>query len=97
MELFLRRRVFFSMENTAYEMRISDWSSDLCSSVLLLDGPDDDLAEISVLIVPDSSDRHRDLAQPLGEFRVLAVVVGQHDEGRPVEIGSASGRERGCQ
>src|SRR3546814_13404320 len=28
--------MFFFKKNTAYEMRVSDWSSDLCSSVLLL-------------------------------------------------------------
>src|SRR3546814_10392501 len=30
--------VFFFKQKTAYEMRISDWSSDVCSSDLLYDG-----------------------------------------------------------
>src|SRR3546814_8545507 len=30
--------VFFFKQKTAYEMRISDWSSDVCSSVLLIVG-----------------------------------------------------------
>src|SRR3546814_9206133 len=30
--------VFFFKQKTAYEMRISDWSSDVCSSDLLVDG-----------------------------------------------------------
>src|SRR3546814_958265 len=30
----LFRSVFFFMQKTAYEMRISDWSSDVCSSDL---------------------------------------------------------------
>src|SRR3546814_1780256 len=30
--------VFFFKQKTAYEMRISDWSSDVCSSDLLLPG-----------------------------------------------------------
>src|SRR3546814_2948050 len=30
--------VFFFKQKTAYEMRISDWSSDVCSSDLLLGG-----------------------------------------------------------
>src|SRR3546814_4276404 len=34
---------FFFKQKTAYEMRISDWSSDVCSSDL----PDFDLAEIT--------------------------------------------------
>src|SRR3546814_4569028 len=31
--------VFFFKQKTAYEMRISDWSSDVCSSDLLLPQP----------------------------------------------------------
>src|SRR3546814_5979004 len=31
---------FFFKQKTAYEMRISDWSSDVCSSDLLAAGPD---------------------------------------------------------
>src|SRR3546814_8471734 len=33
--LFSFRFVFFFKQKTAYEMRISDWSSDVCSSDLL--------------------------------------------------------------
>src|SRR3546814_4263293 len=33
---------FFFKQKTAYEMRISDWSSDVCSSDLLLARRDDD-------------------------------------------------------
>src|SRR3546814_4872446 len=31
---------FFFKQKTAYEMRISDWSSDVCSSDLTASGPD---------------------------------------------------------
>src|SRR3546814_20787329 len=31
--------VFFFKQKTAYEMRISDWSSDVCSSDLIEEGP----------------------------------------------------------
>src|SRR3546814_1838674 len=37
-ELFL---IFFFKQKTAYEMRISDWSSDVCSSDLRLSHPSD--------------------------------------------------------
>src|SRR3546814_10225746 len=30
---------FFFKQKTAYELRISDWSSDVCSSDLAIDGP----------------------------------------------------------
>src|SRR3546814_6567746 len=32
---------FFVKQKTAYEMRISDWSSDVCSSDLMAETPDD--------------------------------------------------------
>src|SRR3546814_10815705 len=38
MLLFCFVCVFFFKQKTAYEMRISDWSSDVCSSDLLDDG-----------------------------------------------------------
>src|SRR3546814_6520881 len=34
---------FFFKQKTAYEMRISDWSSDVCSSDLVMDAGDDAL------------------------------------------------------
>src|SRR3546814_10738022 len=42
--------VFFFKQKTAYEMRISDWSSDVCSSDLTLsadDGPNPELADMT--------------------------------------------------
>src|SRR3546814_8915182 len=38
MYLFYSCSVFCFKQKTAYEMRISDWSSDVCSSDLLVDG-----------------------------------------------------------
>src|SRR3546814_4680075 len=37
----MRRLVFFFKQKTAYEMRISDWSSDVCSSDLAYADGDD--------------------------------------------------------
>src|SRR3546814_20327773 len=36
--VFVSSIVFFFKQKTAYEMRISDWSSDVCSSDLVRDG-----------------------------------------------------------
>src|SRR3546814_10564887 len=41
----IRNCFFFFKQKTAYEMRISDWSSDVCSS---------DLAETKVIVAPNS-------------------------------------------
>src|SRR3546814_19996644 len=43
--------VFFCKQKTAYEMRISDWSSDVCSSDLHLHGPDVALGELVDLLL----------------------------------------------
>src|SRR3546814_4942745 len=49
--------MFFFKQKTAYEMRISDWSSDVCSSDLAGD-------------VRDLVERQRSLAQQLGGMAV---------------------------
>src|SRR3546814_9593531 len=45
--------IFFFKQKTAYEMRISDWSSDVCSSDLLFDQFDRGLADL-VFHIPDA-------------------------------------------
>src|SRR3546814_6491276 len=40
---------FFFKQKTAYEMRISDWSSDVCSSDLVVEG----LGELDIISVDD--------------------------------------------
>src|SRR3546814_18731727 len=73
--------VFFFKQKTAYEMRISDWSSDVCSSDLRVRLPALEFLErvnVRVLAVERSHEAERDL--PIG-----------------LEIGRASCRERVCQ
>src|SRR3546814_16236418 len=78
---------FFFKQKTAYEMRISDWSSDGCSSDLA----EADAAESnrSAALAPRPVDQHRDLGAPGGEQL-------QEAEGA-LPIGRASCRERVCQ
>src|SRR3546814_3427602 len=57
--------VFFFKQKTAYEMRISDWSSDVCSS---------DLHEPASIIQRQASSI--DLEQLLDDERIGALVVG---------------------
>src|SRR3546814_1835345 len=89
---------FFFKQKTAYEMRISDWSSDVCSSDLHVDG------EIDVDGVADAS-----TARGIGEIpgglgdQGISVVVEPVDQRADrgvlliLEIGRASCRERVCQ
>src|SRR3546814_8755504 len=100
---------FFFKQKTAYEMRISDWSSDVCSSDLVL-------LQMAVASVADSDGKpqglvltFRDIAQTAGIVRELSFR-SSHDAltGLPnraaftrhlrrcvsEEIGRASCRER---
>src|SRR3546814_15284083 len=82
---------FFFKQKTAYEMRISDWSSDVCSS---------DLQPLPVAMpheigLPGLAQHYR---MRLGDF---CVVTGIPSHGKSTflneEIGRASCRERVCQ
>src|SRR3546814_7106790 len=103
--------VFFK-QKTAYEMRISDWSSDVCSSDLYTSGE---------LLAFDVTDGRSLWSESLaGGARGNAIATLTDIRGRPVidrdfvvaignggvmaaidkergEIGRASCRERGCQ
>src|SRR3546814_5603469 len=91
--------VFFFKQKTAYEMRISDWSSDVCSSDLL-----------RVTLVESNGKKARFLREAVrtlgldnaqvAESRAEALArPGAFDAitARAMEIGRASSRERGCQ
>src|SRR3546814_5595952 len=94
--------VFLFKQKTAYEMRISDWSSDVCSSDLLVDVRQHDHKGDGLAIDFGDADQifEDDVLQLLADIGDLAV--GQRHEApivRPcvVEIGRASCRERVCQ
>src|SRR3546814_2843388 len=89
---------FFFKQKTAYEMRISDWSSDVCSSDLVVHHPGDDLA------VALDGDRDREIGDAVQE--VGRAVERIDDPARAglragrlaaLQIGRASCRERVCQ
>src|SRR3546814_4258552 len=88
--------VVFFKQNTAYEMRISDWSSDVCASDLRVD---------QVLALAERLEGHLrsvgadqtsqllcdSLGTPLRQLHVVGLGT------RAVEIGRASCRESVCQ
>src|SRR3546814_1376755 len=49
--------VFFFKQKTAYEMRISDWSSDVCSSDLGAPQDEGEFAELAGLELEGAADR----------------------------------------
>src|SRR3546814_4433770 len=97
--------IFFFKQKTAYEMRISDWSSDVCSSDLALrDG--------STMMAQQGSIGRQlvDWLAARGPGEKTFELGGQEFVGRSatptpesigrvsrLEIGRASGRERVCQ
>src|SRR3546814_8969766 len=94
---FLLHYVFVFKQKTAYEMRISDWSSDVCSS---------DLRNVGGVVAVAM--RHGEVAGRLGKARGFQQIIDadaapMRVELRPggdamdVEIGRASCRERVCQ
>src|SRR3546814_20975280 len=95
--------VFVFKQKTAYEMRISDWSSDVCSSDLEGGGERshgasaDDRARRAGLCRGDRHRRTKRQRQKL--FRDAQDLPRYRSQDRQdgAEIGRASCRERGCQ
>src|SRR3546814_1982112 len=88
---------FFFKQKTAYEMRISDWSSDVCSSDLSANNASVGGAMIPLLTlgIPGSAST----AVMLGAFQIYGLQPGEglfRDQSE-LEIGRASCRERVCQ
>src|SRR3546814_8331506 len=83
---------FFFKQKTAYEMRISDWSSDVCSSDLQRARrfAPCDIGIGAALILQDFFDES---SQPFGALAENAL--GRADQ--VIQIGRASCRERVCQ
>src|SRR3546814_7424207 len=74
--------VFFFKQKTAYEMRISDWSSDVCSS---------DLLDLSLW------DKRKAKIMTLSGGMKRRVMIAKALSHEPEKIGRASCRERVCQ
>src|SRR3546814_1745752 len=73
---------FFFKQKTAYEMRISDWSSDVCSS---------DLAGRADRIVLELR-LDLGLGQHQAMVEIGALGLGQHDFGKPAERADGGAR-----
>src|SRR3546814_9238872 len=78
---------FFFKQKTAYEVRISDWSSDVCSSDLRGDGADE------VADMPGNERRCCARSGVHAQAQHIDIGVEQPEH----EIGRASCRERVCQ
>src|SRR3546814_5425343 len=98
---------FFFKQKTAYEMRISDWRSDVCSSDLFANETSRDAVFITIRGVSGTDNRNE--ADPTTAFHIDGAYVPRlsganayfYDLERVEvlrgQIGRASCRERGCQ
>src|SRR3546814_2559810 len=86
--------VFFFKQKTAYEVRISDWSSDVCSSDLLEARKVRACAGFGIALTPPIRS-----IQNAGQPGLLLGARSKLDEHRAQhrQIGRASCRERVCQ
>src|SRR3546814_4789802 len=95
--------VFFFKQKTAYEMRISDWSSDVCSSDLPQRLVEPGLVLVDVERrhlgrVQDAEPIHADLDLSGWKLRVDCPLGTMPDDALHLDpIGRASCRERVCQ
>src|SRR3546814_1657458 len=98
--------VFFFKQKTAYEMRISDWSSDVCSSDLRWLQLCRDIHDVDRIGRPEQRHQRRGELRggldDLGPFASLRVKLAHTDYTHTEfesdeEIGRASCRERVCQ
>src|SRR3546814_7796017 len=95
---------FFFKQKTAYEMRISDWSSDVCSSDLPQEPDHADFLIFGEGTAFDLAVNDRTGQEFVGVLFLLGDETAQefeHAGKRPLhlleEIGRASCRERACQ
>src|SRR3546814_5079989 len=89
--------LFFFKQKTAYELRISDWSSDVCSSDLLISIGDD--ISVRVLSVNGSTVRFGvEAPRHIGVHRseIYEKIQKKRAQASRKEIGRASCRERVC-
>src|SRR3546814_3929568 len=92
--VFAQYFFFFFKQKTAYEMRISDWSSDVCSSDLKLSTPRRGCSGLaySVDYVTSANPMDERIDTPGGALFVDGASILYL-----IEIGRASCRERVCQ
>src|SRR3546814_1695572 len=79
---------FFFKQKTAYEMRISDWSSDVCSS---------DLDEKEPVVGSSQNGPQTNEQKHTRFHKRGGMEIGRNGRRRRHEIGRASCRERVCQ
>src|SRR3546814_4192597 len=86
----MRLSFFFFKQKTAYEMRISDWSSDVCSSDLILARFGD--GQIA-LVAPEIEDRQADRRAEAPRHAVVAEQIVERQRRKAEIAGQRDRRE----
>src|SRR3546814_260408 len=85
-DVYFESCVFVFKKKTAYEMRISDWSSDVCSS---------DLLEFEDELVDDAGDdRRRQIGERHHRIQAVAELGREHPLDRFLVLADAGGRAK---
>src|SRR3546814_6935582 len=93
--------VFFFKQKTAYEMRISDWSSDVCSSDLL-EGTGAKFDTLNRVDMTQAERRYAPaykagmLIQPEKDYKKAGLMRGETYTVKQAQIGRAACRDRAC-
>src|SRR3546814_6644330 len=94
---------FFFKQKTAYELRISDWSSDVCSSDLAVSSIEkvipnlEDLSTILRILARSATGQEMSCYTTLSCGPKRPEDIDGPEEFHVVQIGRASWRERVCQ
>src|SRR3546814_3102436 len=97
MYVYLCVYFFFFKQKTAYEMRISDWSSDVCSSDLGYRKTMTDQAPPPPPHDDDDAQEENEVLRAAREQRQQKEAADAAEAADQDEIGRASCRERVCQ
>src|SRR3546814_1168888 len=95
--MFVCALVFFFKQKTAYEMRISDWSSDVCSSDLLGWTHEGARPQVDIALAHPIKLLVNALGPPPKDIVDLAHDQPSRQRQQVEQIGRASSRERVCQ
>src|SRR3546814_13227760 len=98
-------QIFFFKHKTAYEMRISDWSSDVCSSDLWPDARNEAAVTLQILrrllgvedhsgVEEGEEDDARAIERHIEQRAVLEILVERDDKDRKRVVKGKSGSVR---
>src|SRR3546814_11677152 len=88
--MFIHVDSFFFKQKTAYEMRISDWSADVCSSDLPYSFPKKSERLIKLAKWIEASGKFEDVAKLLAQYRIPEMQQASTGDRKSVAQGKSA-------